>query len=388
MPNLTSQPPAWTACDYEHMARALVLARRGLGRVEPNPMVGAVVVHAGVRIGEGFHPEFGQPHAEVMALRNCTTAPAGATLYVTLEPCCHHGKTPPCSDLVISSGIKRVVVAMVDPNPLVAGQGIAQLRKAGIQVEVGLYGRQAQAMLAPFISRMTRHRPWVTAKWAQSADGYIGHTQQRIVISGPTALSALHRLRSRLDALIVGVGTIMVDDPQLTCRLPDLSEPARYLTRVVLDPTLRITPDRQILRISSPHKVWLMHGPMTPHLSDSIQNLQAHCPVTRYEIPWCQPHRLDWPTILARLQDAAFTNVLIEGGREVLLDVLQTGWVDEIQRVIGPQTLAPVNTGDLSALVMAPQIPSGWELADQIRLGGDLWQRWLPGSVAGVEKMS
>jgi diaminohydroxyphosphoribosylaminopyrimidine deaminase/5-amino-6-(5-phosphoribosylamino)uracil reductase len=370
------------------MARALVLARQGQGRVEPNPMVGAVVVRDGVRIGEGFHAGFGLPHAEVMALRNCTATPEGATLYVTLEPCCHHGKTPPCSDLVISSGIKRVVVAMVDPNPLVAGQGIAQLRKVGIQVEVGLSGTQAQALMAPFISRMTRQRPWVIAKWAQSADGYMGHARQRIAISGPTALQALQRLRSRLDALVVGVGTIMVDDPQLTCRLPDHTEPARYLTRVVLDPTLRITPDRQILRTPSPHKVWLMHGPLTPHQSDTILNLQNHGPVTCYEIPLRLPHRLDWLALLGRFQDAAFTNVLIEGGREVLLDVMQAGGVDEIQCVIGLRPLAPVKATDLSGLVVAPPVPSGWELASQIRLGGDVWQRWLPGPAVGVEKMS
>jgi riboflavin biosynthesis protein RibD len=322
-------------------------------------MVGAVVVRDGVRIGEGFHAGFGLPHAEVMALRNCTATPEGATLYVTLEPCCHHGKTPPCSDLVISSGIKRVVVAMVDPNPLVAGQGIAQLRKVGIQVEVGLSGTQAQALMAPFISRMTRQRPWVIAKWAQSADGYMGHARQRIAISGPTALQALQRLRSRLDALVVGVGTIMVDDP-----------------------------DRQILRTPSPHKVWLMHGPLTPHQSDTILNLQNHGPVTCYEIPLRLPHRLDWLALLGRFQDAAFTNVLIEGGREVLLDVMQAGGVDEIQCVIGLRPLAPVKATDLSGLVVAPPVPSGWELASQIRLGGDVWQRWLPGPAVGVEKMS
>ena len=229
------------------MRRALQLAARGRGAVEPNPMVGCVIVKDGRVIGEGFHHRFGQPHAEREALDACTEPPAGATAYVTLEPCCHTGKkTPPCVPALIDAGIAQVVVGCLDPNPAVAGRGAQQLRSAGVRVETGLLDDACRQLNAPFFARMLHARPYVTLKWAQSADGKVaGPAGQRCWISGPASRTLVHELRARCDAILTGIGTVLCDDPLLTARdVPG----ARPLLRIVLDTHLRIPLDSQLVK--------------------------------------------------------------------------------------------------------------------------------------------
>ena len=221
--------------DSRMMLRALELARRGEGIVEPNPMVGCVVVQGEEIVGEGWHQRFGGPHAEIEALRAAGAKATGATLYVTLEPCCHHGQTPPCSDAVIQAGIGRVVAAMRDPFPKVAGGGIQQLMSAGIDVEVGLHEQEARELNAPYLKLLATGRPWVIAKWAMTLDGKLAtKTGDSKWISGEASRRVVHELRGRVDAIVVGRRTAALDDPLLTARL-EKGSPPRIATRIVLD---------------------------------------------------------------------------------------------------------------------------------------------------------
>src|SRR4051812_35347392 len=231
--------------DADYMARALELAARGRGAVEPNPLVGAVVVRDGQVVGEGWHEQFGYAHAEVNALRQAGDRARGATLYVTLEPCGHFGKTPPCTEAVIGAGVRRVVSAMLDPFPRVAGQGAARLRAAGIVVEVGVGEAAARRVNAPYLKCLRTGRPWVHAKWAMTLDGKIAtRTGESKWITGEAARQRVHELRGRMDAVVVGRGTLVTDDPLLTARPPG----PRTATRVVLTATGEgIPPPRQLL---------------------------------------------------------------------------------------------------------------------------------------------
>src|SRR5262245_18558580 len=231
--------------DERWMRLALNLARRGQGFVEPNPMVGAVVVRDGEKIAEGWHQRFGEAHAEVNALVQAGDATRGATLYVTLEPCCHRGKTPPCTDAVIQAGISRVFAAMADPFPQVAGGGIAKLRAAGIAVDVGVLEAEARALNAPYLTLLLKQRPYVHAKWGVPLDGKLAtRTGQSKWISGEESRRRVHELRGRMDAIIVGAGTVRADDPLLTARPPG----PRTAVRVVLTRRGEVPPGCQLLR--------------------------------------------------------------------------------------------------------------------------------------------
>src|SRR3954471_701174 len=222
------------------MLRALDLARRGQGFVEPNPMVGCVIVQGEEVVGEGWHQQFGGPHAEVDALAAAGERARGATVYVTLEPCCHHGKTPPCCDAVVAASLSRIVVAMRDPFPQVAGGGLKRLAAAGIDVELGLNEAEAQALNAPYLKLLATSQPWVIAKWAMTLDGKIatrsGYSKW---ITGVAARQVGHQLRGRVDAIIVGRKTAQLDDPQLTAR-PEGGAPQRLAVRIGLDSLARL----------------------------------------------------------------------------------------------------------------------------------------------------
>ncbi|HEU5116788.1 MAG TPA: bifunctional diaminohydroxyphosphoribosylaminopyrimidine deaminase/5-amino-6-(5-phosphoribosylamino)uracil reductase RibD, partial [Isosphaeraceae bacterium] len=229
--------PTYAAQDRLFMLRALAEARLGLGRVEPNPMVGAVLVKDGRLLSVGHHDRFGGPHAEIHALSNSGSSARGASLYVTLEPCCHTGKTPPCVDAILRAGVTRVVAAMRDPFPRVAGGGFARLSEAGVEVEVGIEEQAARTLNAPYLKRLTTGRPYVIAKWAMTLDGKTAvRGGQSQWISGPRSRALVHELRGRVDGLISGIGTVLADDPLLTAR------PAgpRQAVRVVLDSSARL----------------------------------------------------------------------------------------------------------------------------------------------------
>ncbi|NPA31500.1 MAG: bifunctional diaminohydroxyphosphoribosylaminopyrimidine deaminase/5-amino-6-(5-phosphoribosylamino)uracil reductase RibD, partial [Chloroflexi bacterium] len=217
------------------MRLALDLARRGLGRTHPNPAVGAVIVRDGRVVGRGFHPKAGEPHAEIFALREAGDAARGAVMYVTLEPCVHHGRTPPCVDAILEAGIAEVHIATLDPNPVVHGQGVAKLRAAGVKVVLGEGQAEARKLIEGFAHWVRTRRPWVVAKYAMTLDGKIatrtGHARW---ITGPEARAWVHRLRDQVDAILVGRGTVEADDPRLTTRLPD-ADAVHHPLRVVLD---------------------------------------------------------------------------------------------------------------------------------------------------------
>lgn len=240
--------------DADIMQQAILLAARGRGTVEPNPMVGCIIVKDGAIIGRGYHQKYGGPHAEPLALQSCTTSPNGATAYVNLEPCCHLAKqTPPCVPRLIEAGIARVVVGCADPNPAVNGQGLEQLRAAGITVEDGVLGAAAKQLNAAYFKRVAQERPYVTLKWAQTADGKVAGPGGRPVnISNAQSRQIVHRLRARCDAILVGIETVLHDDPLLTARRVEHPRP---LLRIVLDSNLRIPPASRLGQTTSEGQV-------------------------------------------------------------------------------------------------------------------------------------
>ena len=241
------------------MRRALDLARQGWGQTAPNPMVGAVVVRDGEIVGEGYHERYGEPHAEVNAVAVSRGRTHGATIYVTLEPCNHHGKTPPCVDAIIDAGIGRVVAAVRDPS-VVAGGGAERLRRAGVQVDIGVERRAACELNAPFFAAGTYRRPWVTLKLAISADGAVADpSAEHRWITGPESRREVHRMRANSDAILVGIGTVLADDPELTVR--DVPPPRVPPRRVILDSEVRTPPHSKLVRTAGQIDTWLFCGP-------------------------------------------------------------------------------------------------------------------------------
>lgn len=316
--------------DLAFMRRALALARRGEGRVEPNPMVGCVIVRAGRVLGEGWHRRFGGPHAEVEALRACCESPRGATLYVTLEPCRHFGKTPPCTRALIEAGIGRVVIAHADPSGE-SGGGSRELRGAGMQVEFGLLEDAARELLAPFVSRVVRGRPWIILKWAQSFDGRVAtRTGDSKWISDEVCRAHAHRLRGRVDAIVVGVGTVLTDDPLLTCRV---GRPKRIAARIVLDSRLRTPKRAQLVRTAGEAPTWIVCGrEASPVRMRALR--AAGCNVLPLATDRAGRPRLD--ALLRHCCDSQMTNVLVEGGPAVLGAFVERALADEIQVYVAP----------------------------------------------------
>lgn len=268
--------------DEIYMQRCLELAQLGMGKVSPNPLVGCVIVHGNRIIGEGYHEQFGQAHAEVNAIASVKEEDrpllSSASLYVNLEPCSHHGKTPPCADLLVSKKIRRVVIAMSDPNPLVAGAGIRVLESAGIKVKCGILETQARELNRRFITFMTQHRPYIILKWAQSAEGnFCPSSKKKFWLSGPEARIAVHKWRSEEDAVLVGAGTVISDDPELTVR----EYCGRNPLRVVFDPDSKLSRSFKVfdgnaetLHFQGPFKTQAMlHELIETLYNKSIQSL-------------------------------------------------------------------------------------------------------------------
>ena len=335
------------AADQRFMQLALTLGRRGLGRTWPNPAVGALVIRDGVIIGRGWTQPGGRPHAEPEALARAGEAARGATLYVTLEPCSHFGKSPPCVDAIIAAGITRVVSAIEDPNPEVAGQGHAKLRAAGITVDVGLGAAEAARDHAGHFRRIRDKRPHVILKLAVSADDKIGAAGHRpVAITGEAARTRVHLLRAQCDAILVGIGTVLADDPLLNCRLPGME--ARSPVRVVLDRALRIPGASRLVQSARERPLWVM----TSNFSEApaAMKLGASGAQVIRVAATTDPPGLDLPAVLHALSEKGITRLMVEGGARVASSFVAAGRVDEVWLLRGPATIGAEGVPALGAL--------------------------------------
>lgn len=315
--------------DTDYMNLALELARRGMGWTSPNPMVGAVLVKDGEIIGQGWHTRYGELHAEREALKACTQSPAGATLYVTLEPCCHQGRQPPCTQAILDAGIARVVVGSDDPNPLVAGKGLAMLRECGIEVGTGVCKEVCDALNQVFFHFITTHRPYTVLKYAMTMDGKIAtRTGASQWITGEAARRRVHEDRHRYRAIMAGVGTVLADDPLLTCRM----EGGRNPIRVICDTQLRTPLDSQIVRTA--HEVPTILATVCPDETRRAPYESAGCQV------WVLPEKdghVDLAVLMDRLGAENIDSVLLEGGGTLNWSALEQGLVQRVQAYIAPK---------------------------------------------------
>lgn len=315
------------------MQRAIGLASRGLGKVNPNPLVGAVIVKEGRIIGEGWHEHYGGLHAERNAFLHCSEDAAGATLYVTLEPCCHYGKTPPCTEAVIGHRIARVVVGMKDPNPLVAGKGIAMLRAAGIEVVTGVEEVKIREQNRIFLKYITTGRPWVVMKTAMTLDGKIAtRTGDSRWVTGEAARNRVQQMRSEYMGIMVGIGTVLADDPLLNCRMEG---EVRQPVRIVVDSRLRIPEDSQLVRTAAAYRTILAYTEREDQEKlDRLTRLgiePVHCLI--------KENRVDLEDLLHILGGKGIDAVLLEGGGELNESFLRQGLVDEVAAFIAPKLI-------------------------------------------------
>ena len=334
------------AADQRFMQLALSLGRRGQGRTWPNPAVGAVVVKDGVIVGRGWTQPGGRPHAEPEALRRAGEAAKGATLYVTLEPCSHFGKSPPCADAVIAAGISRVVSAIEDPNPEVAGQGHARLRAAGITVDVGLCAAEAAHAHAGHFRRVRDKRPHVILKLAVSSDDKIGAAGGKpVAITCEAARSRVHLLRAQCDAVLVGIGTARADDPLLTCRLPGME--ARSPVRVVLDRALRLSGDSRLVHSARETPLWVIASELAE--APAATKLGAAGAQVIRLAPMDAPG-LDLMAVLHALAEKGITRLMVEGGSKVASSFVSADLADEIWLLRGPEAIGADGVAALDAL--------------------------------------
>ena len=352
--------------DRHMMAIALTMARRALGTAAPNPAVGAVIADeaTGELIARGLTQPGGRPHAETEALARAGAKARGATLYVTLEPCAHHGKTPPCADAVIAAGIKRVVIGTGDPDPRTHGDGIARLEAAGIKVAVGLSADEARWVTLGHILRVTERRPFVQLKMAVAADGTVprGAGGRPQLVTGAAARAVGHRLRAECDAILVGSGTARDDDPELTCRLPGLA--ARSPIRVVLACTLGLPPDLKLIRTAREVPVWIFAGEDAD--ADQVRAFEA-AGVRVLRVQGGRGTALPLKAVLARLADEGVTRLMVEGGATVWQAFARQGLVDE---VVLFQAGGP---GEAPLAALAGRLAPGIDLAftETRRVGAD-----------------
>jgi diaminohydroxyphosphoribosylaminopyrimidine deaminase/5-amino-6-(5-phosphoribosylamino)uracil reductase len=334
--NLAAEPIVVDAAadDARFMALAFTLGRRGLGNAWPNPAVGAVIVRDGVIVGRGWTQSGGRPHAEVEALRHAKKAAQGATMYVTLEPCSHQGKTPPCADAIIRAGVARVVSALEDPNPEVAGQGHERLRAKGIKVDIGLGADEARRAHAGHIMRVRNGRPYVTLKLAVSADGKAGLAGRKPVsITGEAARARVFQMRAASDAIMVGIGTVLSDNPQLTCRLPGMFE--RSPVRVVLDASLKLPLATSVVATVRETPTWVFTSAKPSAIAEEILQ-QKGCRVFRVG---AEDGKLDLDAVLKVLAEQGITRLMVEGGPTVAGAIAASGLVDEMVLLHGEKTI-------------------------------------------------
>ena len=340
--------------DWEYMARALALAKHGLYTTDPNPRVGCVLVRAGSIVGEGWHAFAGGPHAEIQALKAAGEKAQGADCYVTLEPCCHHGRTPPCTEALISAGVRRVVVAMIDPNPKVAGQGLAKLKAAGIETVCGVLEKEARALNRGFVKRMRSGRPWVTAKLAASLDGRTATARgESRWITSDAARRDVHALRAASSAILTGIGTVLKDDPALTARL-EAEVAVLQPLRVVVDSKLRMPPTAKMLTL----------GRTLVATVSEDQDLRARLQRAGAEVLVLPPDatgRVDLAVLLEVLGRLEVNEVLVEAGPVLNGALAQAGLVDEWVVYLAPSLFGDEGKGMF-------HLPAVQTLADRIEL--------------------
>ncbi len=320
----------WTKSDLEFMARAIKLARKGIGLVEPNPAVGALLVKNNQIIGRGYHHVFGGPHAEIDALKNARSQghnPKNSTLYVTLEPCCHWGKTPPCTDALVAAGIKKVITAALDPSKKVAGKGLRALKNVGMETAVGLRAQEARNLNPWFFKFHQKHQPWVIGKWAQTLDGKLaartGHSKW---ISGDPARLAAHRLRRTCQAIVVGIGTVLADDPQLTVRL---NPKTRFTppSRIVLDPHLRIPVSSYLIKTAREIPTWIVTAKKV-NRTRADRLVKKGAKMVQFSLN--SQGQIKLQEFLKFTAAQNWTRILVEGGAGVLSSFLLENLVDEL----------------------------------------------------------
>lgn len=347
--------------DSQFMDRALSLAIRGIGYVEPNPPVGCVIVRDGEIVGEGFHERFGTAHAEANALIAAGQRAAGSTAYVTLEPCCHHGKTPPCTQALIAAGVKRVVAAVQDPFPQVSGQGIAALEASGIACDVGVRAAEANWLLAPYRKLITTGRPWIIAKWAMTLDGKLAtRTGDSKWISSEASRGIVHQLRGRVDAIIVGSGTAHADNPLLTARTANPNEVKRIATRIVVDSTASLSPESRLMQTA--HDVPVLVAISNEASAEAIQRL-TEAGAELFRCPG-DTHAARIESLLEELGRRRMTNVLVEGGGHLLGTLFDLRAVDEVHTFIAPKLAGGANAASPVAGQGIDRMSTALRLAD------------------------
>ena len=351
--------------DTTYMKRALTLARKGIGKTSPNPAVGCVIVKNGVIVGEGWHKKAGGPHAEIHALTMAGAAARGSDVYVTLEPCCHSGKTPPCSDALIQAGVRRVVAGMHDPNPRVSGGGLAALEQAGIETSCGLLEQACRAINLPFLKHITTGRPYVTYKCAMTLDGNIATiTGESRWISCEESRTYVHRMRARMDAVMVGVDTVIADNPQLTVR----HVRGRNPLRVIVDTRLR-----------TPESVLVLSRPLSSKtiIATTESNPRVHLRYLKQgaTILVCDEFdgRVSMMDLLQKLGTTGVQSLLLEGGSRLAGDMLQHGLIDELvffvaPKIIGNNGFAPFTLQGITSMTQAVKL----EFTDVCRIGSDI----------------
>lgn len=353
-----SYPEEQKKIDEMYMERALALAAKGRGTTTPNPMVGAVIVKDGRIIGEGYHIRAGEGHAEVNAFKNAMEDVTGATMYVTLEPCSHYGKTPPCADKIVEKKIGRVVVGALDPNPLVAGRGIEKIRNAGIPVITGILAEKSVALNEVFMKYIVTKRPFVVLKAAMSLDGKIATAEgESQWISCEASREEVHRLRHELTGIMAGIGTVLTDDPMLNCRIPGGKQPIR----IIVDSHLQIPENSKL--VSSAKEYPLIVA--TVQNSDAVkkERLEA-CGAQIVEVPADPDGHVDLNILMERLGEMKIDSILLEGGGRLAEGALQAEIVDKVQFYIAPMLIGgknaktPVEGRGISALSKA------WHISD------------------------
>ncbi len=363
-------PAEFTTADERWMDHAIRLSRRALGTTAENPPVGCVIVRNGMPVGLGWTAPGGRPHAETQALAMAGDAAKGATAYVTLEPCAHHGRTPPCADALVAAGLSRVVVAVHDPDPRVSGKGLERLRASGIDVRTGLMEAAARRVLAGFLSRIERGRPHVLLKLAVSADGKIAAEPGRpTAITGPAALARAHLMRARSDAILVGAGTVKVDDPSLTCRLPGLEN--RSPIRVVLDDDLSIPEDCRLIATAEQVPAWIFTTLAAREKALEFQKAHPHVriiPVVHDDKGHVSPE-----AVLERLAGEGINRLMVEGGAQVARAFTEHGLVDEAAIFTAPErVLGEGAVGALAGLPLETLTDGEMELVEETPLGPDV----------------